>query len=1176
MADIRINDFSGGWMPGEDPIQGRRNGLLQMDNLELDSNGALSLAGGTLVKQSGFPANAHTIFSRLINGARADYSILTDGSIYRNGSSIASGGDATNGAFGTAFNFTLIASGNKRYKDNGTTLVNLGVGPASAAPTLAYSTSNSPYAVVAAVTGAMAVPTGFGSAVVVGSYLQMTANASGVWAIQTNGGSLSNLNSLAGVGGGPNIGYGTDDDYIQIVGYTPIVTGRSLNVDILLVAGGGAGAVVSDYYTYEIGELSAVTYSSVTGTFTWKMRRKDFIRVGGGSQDWSTTYGVRLSYSGGEASEVVNILGNGVSSPTMYMLGGSKSQNGTYQYLQVNVNNTGSYLAKSIAGPLSNQITLDMGQVLLTPQDPSGIDAQVNEVWIFRRGGLLDKWYRVKVITSSYATPVYDTLSDIDALSLNIYLNTNLVSVAYTTIADKIYDIIGPVNGRWYYFTTNFMYPSDINNPDLVDPNIAVRITGSNSELLMWARQISDSVILVGTSVDVYSLSGTFATFPDFSIDAYYRSLKCKYPPLTCDAEVYGGLVFYLANDGWRSLSSSGDNPSLVSPTLDRLYRGETVSGYINPMLKVIPRSVRFPIVLAKNKMYCFITGIATPRIEVYDFIRQYWRPVLYGLGDVTAATHTQDGQVLAFFADKKLREIDIQSSKLIDAATKQVITIKTLVFDGATPRQRKDSSSYKIRLQASDNITNNLIVDGSATVNSVGTATTSSVILDQAFDLSSIANVAVVKTYQASLTGTVNLFILDDISINYDLRPEQRHFIRVQGENYGIVGRKRFYSIPFQIDTLGNSVTITPIVDGSNQTGLVVNSSRKQSFDYQFAISGGDIVKGVDYEYTIHSTGLFEFFGFGTPKNIEVFPEQRLSLVIPVTNFGTPARKRLRMWPFILDTLGFDVTLTPLIDGVSGTPVTYNCNGKKTVYLYETSDAIGVDFSGIFSGTNPFELWDIGTPLQIERYPEPVKYFMIPVTNLGSASKKRIRVWPFVLSSPTAANSVTFHPLVDGVSTTSTVFSIGVEKQTFRHFYKTDVFGVDYSGYFTSTSPFEVGDILQPEIVQTLPIAKQFDQVGPEEFFRYGKLKQIEFRILAEGTSIPYTIYFNDNSTFVDSITTIANKENSYFLMLPKGVSGNIMRIELGPTSFDFHRFYTRLQVAKSGSDSELAWINL
>jgi hypothetical protein len=112
---------------------------------------------------------------------------------------------------------------------------------------------------------------------------------------------------------------------------------------------------------------------------------------------------------------------------------------------------------------------------------------------------------------------------------------------------------------------------------------------------------------------------------------------------------------------------------------------------------------------------------------------------------------------------------------------------------------------------------------------------------------------------------------------------------------------------------------------------------------------------------------------------------------------------------------------------------------------------------------------------------------------------------------------------------------------------------------------------------VQVLPIAKRFDQVGPEEFFRYGKIKMIELRVLPlGGFQIPFTIYFNDSANFVGFFQVTPNKEGTYYIMLPKGTSGNVVRIELGPTNFDFHRFYTRLQVTASGNDTDLKWINL
>jgi len=665
------------------------------------------------------------------------------------------------------------------------------------------------------------------------------------------------------------------------------------------------------------------------------------------------------------------------------MVGGSHSQNGQYQYAQVEVNNTGSYLAKSVLSTPSSLVTIDMGQAHVTASTPA--DAQSNEVWVYRKGGLLDAWYRIKVLTSNYDTPFYDTLSDLDALDLNIKFDPSFISVA--SITDKIFDIIGPVNGRWYYFTTNFMYPSDINDPDLINPGLAIRISGSYSELFMWARQLNDSTILVGTSVDIYTLSGTYATFPDGTIDSYYRPLHCSYPPLTCDAAAWGGAVYYIANDGWRLIDSSGSNPSLVSPNLDRLYRGETIGFYSGINLKVPPRTVRFPIVIAKNKMWLFMHLInGQARIEIYDFIRKYWRTSIYGLsnGDlyaVGAATKTSDGRILAFYnTDSTMREIDVQSSKLIDGEFKQLVSIRSMVFDGQMPRNRKIVATVKVRMMCTDVPVVEILPEGSTilTFNGVGAFGARAVVTDQFADISFNPKLDLVKTYQVYLHGKFADILVEDFSILYDPLPEQRTFVRL----------------------LNN-------------------------------------------------------------------------------NFGTASKKRVRNWPLVIDTLGNDVLLIDTVDNATAdiVPHTINTVGKQTVNV----------------------------------------------------------------------------------------------------FYIADAFGVDYGCYLHSTGLFEFYGRLDPEIVQVLPIAKRFDQVGPEEFFRYGKIKQIEFRIQPRGgTVMPFNIYFNDNSVLADTFEMVDNKEGTYFVMVPKGTSGNIARVELGPTDFDFHRFYTRLLVADSGNDTNLKWVNL
>jgi hypothetical protein len=670
------------------------------------------------------------------------------------------------------------------------------------------------------------------------------------------------------------------------------------------------------------------------------------------------------------------------------MYGGELALQGTYQYAQMNVNNTGSYLAKSVLGPISNPMTLDRANPRLQIENPTNIDAQVNEVWIFRRGGepdvnsyypstALDQWYRVAVILeSAFGNPLVDTISDQEALRQNITVNLNLISIAATSVTEKIMAIIGPIFGRWYYFTENFMYPSDVNDPDLVDASQAIRTCGSASEVFMWACTVNESVVLVGTSIDIYILTGTFITLPDNTVDIYYRPLGTQYPPITNDVVSYGSLAYYLSNDGWRTVDQNGTNPLLVAPNTDRLYRGETCYGYTPSNLHISPGSAKFPITIARNKLWCFIKG--TARCEVYDFIRQYWRVIEYGLGEATACFATQDGEILVSYTLNStyiLREIDKQDSKLIDGTTPQAVSILTPVYDDGAPKNRKDNYTLKIRCYTggSGNLVPTLI-DETETEYPAAAITSTVGVRDVAINLNAIKSIC--KTWQLKFTGSPADLILEDFTIDYDLRPTPLTFVRIYNDN-----------------------------------------------------------------------------------------------------FGSANKKRARVWPLVIDTLGNNVTFTPYVDNAAETTTVINSN----------------------------------------------------------------------------------------------------EKLTKRTYFKTDVFGVDYGATIDGGGNlFEFWNMLNPDIVQVLPIARQFDQIGPEDLFRYGRIKQFEYRVLALGTTIPYVIYFNDASVQTGNITAVNGVEASYYIDLPKGTAGNIVRVVFGPTAFDFHRFYIRLLAFRTGKDTEQEWIQL
>jgi hypothetical protein len=337
---------------------------------------------------------------------------------------------------------------------------------------------------------------------------------------------------------------------------------------------------------------------------------------------------------------------------------------------------------------------------------------------------------------------------------------------------------------------------------------------------------------------------------------------------------------------------------------------------------------------------------------------------------------------------------------------------------------------------------------------------------------------------------------------------------------------------------------------------------------------------------FWIHISGAVNDFYFSwLAIEHDLRPTQLTFLRILANNFGSVSRKRIYNIPFQIDTLGNIILITDIADQVAQ-PVMQVYNTNKQSYSYDyrlvNNDVTrAVDHEFTFDGQgNLFEFYGFGElqPNDVENYPTPNYAYVIPVTNLNVPHKKRIRTWPFELC--TRGGTVFFTPIVDGVLIPSQQMAFLPDTRndikTVFFFFTEDVFGVDYSGVFSSTTPFELRKIHPPDVVQVLPIARRFDQVGPEEFFKYGRVKKIELRVLPYGSSIPITIYFNDNEISEQILNVENGKEASYYIGTEKGTGGAIVRIEIGPTAFDFHRYYIRLQVQISGQETDLQWVTL
>ena len=107
---------------------------------------------------------------------------------------------------------------------------------------------------------------------------------------------------------------------------------------------------------------------------------------------------------------------------------------------------------------------------------------------------------------------------------------------------------------------------------------------------------------------------------------------------------------------------------------------------------------------------------------------------------------------------------------------------------------------------------------------------------------------------------------------------PQPAEFLVIPPDNFGVAAPKRLRTIPLVINTRGVDVVFQPQVDDNISTAAsTFNTTQKRTVFHYFI----EDVFGVDYGGTLRSSqgthpinGFpFEFYGFGTPDQVEVLP---------------------------------------------------------------------------------------------------------------------------------------------------------------------------------------------------------------------------------------------------------------------------------------------------------------
>lgn len=1093
MPTLGQDNFSSGWTPSDNEIQGDPNGLLRMDNLQLDERGAVTLTRGMKKVSQTFTQPVQTVYSKVLNGVKTRYVGTGNASVKNGGVIVRSLAEslsfsqvpdmiAVNSvghAYTSAMNYVLIASSNVKKKDDGSDYRDLGIEIPAAAPEVVANPKE--------------------TLDVSGEYLLYTLEEGTdltnpkVEEIQfktsltTGRGIVSTEENINSTNFGNASGNDSSDDIFKIH-FKVADSSKLLNLRIefaLVPLPIIPTEPLSDSYFIEF-PASDPQWNIGTDIFSvLQAKRGDFTKQGNdASKTWEFIKGIRITIT-----STTSML---VSFDVIVFEGGQGQLNGRYQYVQVNTHNDNGRLSPSPVSAKSLTITAASQSVKITPDPPTKlgqIPVEVNEIWIYRREIDTQPDYTfvaLRLDTSEFV----DDISDRDAL-LGVAdlpdFRHHKANFFRIHPPDNIIQMEEMYFDRVSFLTADKLFLSEAKNIDAVDSRHVFDVSGERSELNLWVKKIAASALLLGTTNDIYELRGTGNILEDGTIDFVLHPLGVSNPPISNAVTKQDNSIVYLASDGWRTITGTGSE-NITGHT--HLLYNEQDRFEVEAVLIGVANQVNYDCAVTKNKLFTTVTlkdGV-NRRCYVYDFIRSYWYP--YFINPVVLFTE-EDGTILAGFGDANnffLREID--TTNKLDGTTNQQVVLRTRYIDDGTPNTRKDVQVVKIFLDTEDTLVNiRLRKDGGTVEEDLGDFQFNGPTLRTiATGIETDTSVNLGKSFQLRITSLaqgISKFTLMYWSLDYDPRPEQLSILRIAPQTFNLAGRKRFYDLPFSINAFTNTYLVTPIVDTKRETSLArsftgaADEKGPRSIAFAEEVIGFEI--GLEIKITSPINGVFEFHELLTPRTIELLPDLQRFHRIVSTDLGTPARKKFIRLAFTINTFGFDVTFTPLVDEISFPSVTVNTITKRLFLYYFREDVRGILINGILrvdDSESIFEFYDIDRENSIfEVMPLPSQ-FVRGETDFGTTARKRFSRISFICNF--RGSTGTFIPITDGNRHSGINFT-GTFKRTFDYYFTTDQKFVDLEYELDSSATnkeFEFYKILKPEILEILPEPVKFYKI--------------------------------------------------------------------------------------------------
>lgn len=300
--------------------------------------------------------------------------------------------------------------------------------------------------------------------------------------------------------------------------------------------------------------------------------------------------------------------------------------------------------------------------------------------------------------------------------------------------------------------------------------------------------------------------------------------------------------------------------------------------------------------------------------------------------------------------------------------------------------------------------------------------------------------------------------------------------------------------------------------------------------------------------------------------------PEQINYVRIPNSNLGSTARKRFISIPFVIDTLGVAVTITPIIDNLTHSSEAQSgmlsLDQKQTLNFFFQGETVGTDIGFIIEGDGPFELTGPDYAKAVsEAMPAPAEFLVIPPNDFGTPNRKRATSIKFELN--TEGQSVAFIPIVDGVSYPEMDVNSGVDKKAiFEYFF--DIALGDFTWFMLggtlrsrTPTPFEMYGELIPQNLEVFPPRLKSLYLAENNYGAAARkrLRTLPIIINTNGSNVTYQPYV-DGVAYPPTILNSAKKATLYHFFATDSFGIDYAGFLSGSNPFEFYEMATPASV--------------